>query len=89
MVSCHAIWLALVGQDPIYGTEHKAKSGVVALHQHRSDLGRTHNGPEGLDCLIIGKVFRWGQIRTQDALSVTQSPFDQAFVLHEPKTLSN
>jgi hypothetical protein len=42
----------------------------------------THNGPEGLDCLIIGKVFRWGQIRTHDALSVPQSPFDQAIVLH-------
>jgi hypothetical protein len=41
-----------------------------------------HNGPEGLDCLIIGKIFRWGQIRTQDALSVPQSPFDQEIVLH-------
>jgi hypothetical protein len=40
-----------------------------------------HNGPEGLDCLIIGKIFRWGQIRTQDALSVPQ-PFDQEIVLH-------
>jgi hypothetical protein len=43
---------------------------------------RTHNGPEGFDCLIIGQVFRWGQIRTQDALSVPQSPFDREIVLH-------
>jgi hypothetical protein len=60
----------------------KPKSGVVAPLQRLLDLWRTHNGPEGFDCLIIGKVFRWGQIRTQDALSVPQSPFDQETVLH-------
>ena len=58
----------------------------MAPLQHLSDLGRTHNGPEGLDRLIVGKIFRWGQICTQDALSVPQSPFYQAIVLHGSKT---
>jgi hypothetical protein len=51
--------------------------------QHLPDLWRTHNGPQGLYCLIIGKVFRWRQIRTQGTQSVPQSPLDQAIVLHE------
>jgi hypothetical protein len=55
----------------------------VTSLQYLPDLWRTHDGSQRLDCLIIGKVFRWRQIRTQDALSVPQSPFDQAIVLHE------
>ena len=44
--------------------------------QRLSDLWCTHNGAEGFDCFIIGKVSSWGQIRPQDTLSVPQSPFD-------------
>jgi hypothetical protein len=39
--------------------------------------------------LIIGKVFRWGQIRPQDALSVPQSSFNQAIVLHGGKHITD
>ena len=35
-----------------------------------------------IDCLSIGKVARWGQIRPQDALSLPQSPFDYEIVMH-------
>ena len=38
----------------------KLKSGVVSPLQHLSDLWRTHNGPERLDCLIIREVFGRG-----------------------------
>ena len=33
-------------------------------------MRRTHNGPERLNCFVIGKVFRWRQIRAQDPLSL-------------------
>ena len=42
--------------------------------------------------ILVGTRFythdqgRWEQIRTQDALSVPQSPFDQAIVLHGSRT---
>jgi hypothetical protein len=60
----------------------KQKSGVVTMLQRLSDLWCTHNGAERFDCLVIGKVSSWGQIRPQDALSVPQSPFDHGIVLH-------
>jgi hypothetical protein len=75
-INRRTIRLILVGEDAIYGTEQKAKGGVVAPFQHRSDLWRTHNGPEGLDGLVIGKVFRRRQIRAQDTLSFPQNSFD-------------
>src|SRR5262245_17805553 len=47
---------------------------------------RAYEGPERFDCLSIGKVARWGQIRPQNALSLPQSPFDYEVVLHRSKT---
>jgi hypothetical protein len=47
---------------------------------------RTYEGPERFDCLSVGKVARWGQIRPQDALSLPQSSFDYEIVLHEART---
>src|SRR5262245_19297692 len=49
-------------------------------------LWRAYEGPERFDCLSIGKVARWGQIRPQNALSLPQSPFDYEVVLHRSKT---
>jgi hypothetical protein len=49
-------------------------------------LWRTYEGPERFDCLSIGKVARWGQIRPQDAVSLPQSPFDYEIVLHGSRT---
>src|SRR5215831_3485276 len=49
-------------------------------------LRRAYEGPERFDCLSIGKVARWGQIRPQNALSLPQSPFDYEVVLHRSKT---
>src|SRR5262249_60630226 len=47
-------------------------------------LWRAYEGPERFDCLSIGKVARWGQIRPQNALSLPQDPFN--YVLHRSKT---
>ena len=50
--------------------------------QRLMHLWRAYEGPERFDCLSIGKVARWGQIRPQHALSLPQSPFDYEIVLH-------
>jgi len=65
---------------------YEAKSGVVAPLQRLMHLWRAYEGPERFDCLSIGKVARWGQIRPQDALSLPQSPFDYEIVLHGSRT---
>ena len=74
--------LTFVGEDAIYGAEREAKSGVVAPLQRLMHLWRAYEGSERFDCLSIGKVARWGQIRPQHALSLPQSPFDYEIVLH-------
>ena|SRR6516165_12388507 len=51
-------------------------------------LWRAYEGPERFDCLSIGKVARWGQIRPQNALSLPQSPFDYKVALHRSRTLA-
>src|SRR6516165_2379383 len=53
---------------------YEAKSGVVAPLQRLMHLWRAYEGPERFDCLSIGKVARWGQIRPQDALSLHGNP---------------
>ena len=66
----------------------KPKSGVVAPLQRLMYLWRAYEGPERFDCLSIGTVARWGQIRPQNALSLPQSPFDYKVALHRSRTLA-